>query len=161
LWRGLPDSELSHSRAKRAWIDGEQGRRAPGSADTPVGRVKCAADGLALGILQRHDVARWSGDFADLRLIEKPIDFHRWAGGADARWCEMFPQLGGVARTGVPKKPTQRTRRDRGHVRVELALQPGEQVVDELRNVLRPLAQRRHPDGKHAQAIEEILPERS
>src|SRR5262249_16378190 len=56
LWRGLPDSELSHSRAKRAWIDGEQGRRAPGSADTPVGRVKCAADGLALGILQRHDV---------------------------------------------------------------------------------------------------------
>ena len=94
------------------------------------------------------------GSIADVDL--------RAAAAQRQRALDRVLELPDVARPVVRHQPAHRLLRER-HARprrIELAPHAIEEVLGEQRNVLAPLAQRRHVDGNHVQPIEQILAER-
>src|SRR5262249_22429517 len=132
-----------------------------GSAHAPASHVERMADGRALRFLQRQELATRTLDFADRRLIEQPIHLEHRIARQDARALQHISELADIARPRIADQSLHRARPDPQHRLVELALQSEEEMLDELRYVLRSLAKWRHPDGEDVQAIEEVRPERT
>src|SRR5262249_22922351 len=156
---GLVNSQMQHSRAERARVDGKESGRALGSADAPMRHIERMADRRALRFLQRHDLATRTRDFGDPSLLEKPIHLENRIAHEDARALQHVSELADIARPGIADQSLHRGRRDPQHRLVQLALQPDQEMLDQLRYVLRSLAKWRHPDGEDVQAIKEIRPE--
>src|SRR5262249_37034542 len=70
------------------------------------------------------------------------------------------PELSNVAREWIPEQQAERVARQLGAL-PELALEGTEHHLYERGDVLGPLAQRRHMDDEHVQAVEEVLAEAS
>src|SRR5207249_5425783 len=64
-----------------------------------------------------------------------------------------------VARPFVTRQHLERARRHAPHVAVALTRGLPDEVLDEERDVLAPLAERRHVDGHDVQAVVEVLTE--
>src|SRR5213594_539444 len=77
----------------------------------------------------------------------------------DDRTVQHVLQLAHVARPVVARQHLERARRHAAHVAVALARRLTHEVLDQVRDVLPPLAERRHADRHDVQAIVEVLAE--
>src|SRR5215510_17429 len=169
---GAPDSELLHPASQGVGMYLEDLRRAPGPLDDAFGSLESGHDVSPLSLLQSSGEPRRSGlvrGSSQLPLApctrpmlpawrrkQIPVELQRSAARQDDRPLDDVLQLPDVAGPRVAHEPTHCFGGDRFHRPAEPPREASEKEHRELRNVRRPLPQRRNTERKHVEAVKEI-----
>ena len=97
-----------------------------------------------------------AGKRGDLREF---VDVELFAVGQHHGAEDRVLELAHIARPAEAGEQRKRLRAQRAHALALLGGDAGKEMAGELGDVLRPLAQRRHGDRKHVQAVEQVLAE--
>src|SRR5262245_38407147 len=172
------NAELLDPAAQRTGIEAEDRGGAARAGDDPVGVPQDGDNVVALhGLQAGQGLARgwWGGRgggsgalrpgscFGGARLRRRGQqvgrDFQRRAGRQDDGALQHVFQLADVARPGVLLKPPHRPPADAVQALADPRRELVHQEVDEQRDVVLPLAQRRQADGEDVEAVVQVLAE--
>src|SRR6266536_2386712 len=136
-----------------------------GAADVPTVLAEFGYEELALRVfLERGEGPELQASLRNLsrrhaRLGGAILGFDRVAVGHDQDPLDQVLQLPHVARPGARLKNRERTRREPPGLAVVALREEAREVLDELRNVIRPFPQRRRAHRKDVQPEVEVLAE--
>src|SRR5262245_49397065 len=144
-----PNAVPLHAPPQRHARDAERGG---GPLPIPAVIVQHAEDASALvgpeGPIERRRAPEQSREVVSL------------GGSQDEQRLERVLELAHVARPGVVEQRAKRSRWRRREARAVAAIERGDEVGDQQRDVGAALAQGREADGQHAQSVVEIAPKR-
>src|SRR5207249_6898418 len=114
----------------------------------------CLEDVENAGPLVDHEAGRGRGLSG-----EEVVEAGARRAGEHQECLEGVLELAHVARPGVGGERAQRRRTRRREGGAVSAVEAGDEVLDELREILASLAERRQPDGDDAQPVVQVAPE--
>src|SRR5216117_1782938 len=155
---GLFDPESLHQRLQRRTLHAEPRCRTPRASQHPVRLFEGTQDIGALdGPARRAMVADRRGFPTPREVVERHLE--RPAAGEDHGALDEVRELADVPGPSVSTERVQRLARDDLDAVVHWTPEPLDEVADQGRNVLGPLAERRDMDREHVQAVVEVVAE--
>src|SRR5512137_950624 len=153
LLAAIGNTQLLHAAVEGRGINSQHGSRTSWSLDAPAGLLERLEDMVLLGGGERF-WWRHSGV-----SIQKHRHSEHIPGSDDGTVFNNVPQFAHVSRPGVGLKRLHGLARHLGDLLAHPRGEFLEKSPDQHRDVLGPLTERRHADGKYVESVVEIFPE--